>query len=72
MRAIVLAMKLAEYLQQENMTQTAFAKKAGLPIPRVNEWIKGKGRPTLDGLAAVVKATGGAVGLADFVSMENE
>ena len=64
-------MKLAEYLREHGLTQTAFAQKAGLPVSRVNEWIKGKGRPTLDGLASVVKATDGAVGLADFVEISD-
>ena len=64
-------MKLADYLHEHRLTQTAFAQKAGLPVTRVNEWIKGKGRPTLDGLAAVVKATDGAVGLLDFVEVSD-
>ena len=64
-------MKLDQYLREHRITQTAFAAQVGVPVSRVNDWVKGNGKPTLERLAAIQAATGGAVGLADFVEVRD-
>jgi DNA-binding transcriptional regulator YdaS (Cro superfamily) len=64
-------MKLDQYLRENRITQTAFAAQVGVPVSRVNDWVRGNGKPTLERLAAIQAATGGAVGLADFVEVRD-
>lgn len=36
---------LAEFLLENNLTQTAFAQKLGIKQSQVSEWLKGKAKP---------------------------
>ena len=39
---------LREFLIINNMTQTEFAKRAGVKQSQVSEWLKGKAKPSYD------------------------
>lgn len=39
---------LKDYLIEQNLTQTAFAKKVGIKQSQVSEWLKGKAKPGYD------------------------
>ncbi|MBR4420131.1 MAG: helix-turn-helix transcriptional regulator [Clostridia bacterium] len=39
---------LKEFLQENNLTQVAFAKKINAKQSQVSEWIKGKAKPGYD------------------------
>lgn len=39
---------LKEFLINNNLTQTAFAKTVGIKQSQVSEWLKGKAKPSYD------------------------
>lgn len=47
---------LKEFLQCNNLTQTAFAKKIGVKQSQVSEWLKGKAKPGYDTLKLMATA----------------
>ncbi len=44
---------LADFLCENNLTQTAFAKEIGVKQSQVSEWLKGKAKPGYDTLKAM-------------------
>lgn len=44
---------LREFLQENGMTQTVFAKKIGVKQGQVSEWLRGKAKPGYDTLKAI-------------------
>ena len=44
---------LREFLQENGMTQTVFAKKIGVKQAQVSEWLRGKAKPGYDTLKAI-------------------
>ncbi len=47
---------LKEFLINNNLTQTAFAKAAGVKQSQVSEWLKGKAKPGYDLLKKIAVA----------------
>ncbi|MBE7084317.1 MAG: helix-turn-helix transcriptional regulator [Clostridiales bacterium] len=39
---------LKDFLQENNLTQVAFAKRIGVKQSQVSEWLKGKAKPGYD------------------------
>ncbi len=39
---------LKDFLEENNLTQVAFAKKIGVKQSQVSEWLKGKAKPGYD------------------------
>ncbi len=39
---------LKDFLIEQNLTQTAFAKQVGIKQSQVSEWLKGKAKPGYD------------------------
>ena len=54
-------MPLSEWIARKKMTQTAFAASAGLDAGVVSRAIGGERWPDFKTIAAILKATGGAV-----------
>ena len=44
---------LSEFLDENRLTQTDFAKAIGVKPSQVSEWIKGKAKPGYDSLRAM-------------------
>lgn len=44
---------LKEFLQENNLTQTAFANKIGIKQSQVSEWLSGKAKPGYDMLKQI-------------------
>ena len=47
---------LKEFLEENNLTQVAFAKTIGVKQSQVSEWLKGKAKPGYDILKNMSKA----------------
>ena len=47
---------LKEFLIDNNLTQTAFAKTVGIKQSQVSEWLKGKAKPGYDLLKKIAEA----------------
>ena len=47
---------LKEFLEENNLTQVAFAKKIGVKQSQVSEWLKGKSKPGYDSIKAICLA----------------
>lgn len=47
---------LAEFLKENQLTQTDFAKAIGVKPSQVSEWLKGKAKPGYDTLRAMATA----------------
>ena len=47
---------LKDFLDENNLTQIAFAKKIGVKQSQVSEWLKGKAKPGYDVLKNMSKA----------------
>lgn len=47
---------LNEFLTNNNLTQTAFAKTVGVKQSQVSEWLKGKAKPGYDILKKIATA----------------
>lgn len=60
-------MKLATYLQSENLTPNAFAVRLGTPASTVTRLLRGERSPGLDLLTKIKNATGGSVTPDDFL-----
>lgn len=63
-------MKLAKYLETKNLTQTAFAAKVGVTQVAMNRYVRGERTPSVEIIAAIHKATKGAVTLNDWVKVD--
>ena len=44
---------LKDFLQENNLTQIAFAKRVGIKQSQVSEWLKGKAKPGYDLLKSI-------------------
>ena len=62
----VFAMKLKDYLKQEDLTLKAFAERAGIDISTVHRAAEGKLIPLSATLIAIAEASDGAVQPNDF------
>lgn len=60
-------MKIAQYLQANNITQTAFAEKIGVTQASMNRYVRGERTPSAGKMNAIHMATKGAVTLSDWV-----
>lgn len=60
-------MRLPDYLQSRGESQSAFAKRAGIPQSTVNLICNGSGTRTETAIK-IVDATGGLVGFGDLVA----
>ncbi|MBO5328640.1 MAG: helix-turn-helix transcriptional regulator [Clostridia bacterium] len=49
---------LKEFLEENNLTQVAFAKKIDIKQSQVSEWLKGKAKPGYDILKRMAIAFG--------------
>ncbi len=47
---------LKDFLQENNLTQVAFAKRVGIKQSQVSEWLKGKAKPGYDLLKSIAIA----------------
>ena len=47
---------LREFLEENNITQTDFAKRIGVKQGQVSEWLHGKAKPGYDTLKAIATA----------------
>ncbi|MCM1438352.1 MAG: helix-turn-helix domain-containing protein [Roseburia sp.] len=47
---------LNDFLTENQLTQTDFAKKVGVKPSQVSEWLKGKAKPGYDTLRAIATA----------------
>ena len=47
---------LRDFLSENNITQTEFAKKIGVKQSQVSEWLRGKAKPGYDTLKAMAIA----------------
>lgn len=47
---------LKEFLTENNMSQSTFAKKIGVKPSQVSEWLKGKAKPGYDTLKQMATA----------------
>ena len=56
MKKIEFSEILGELLRENNLTQSAFAKKAGIKQSQVSEWLKGKAKPGYDNLKQIALA----------------
>lgn len=64
-------MRLAEYLDRNDLTNTAFARLVGVQPAAVSKWLRGK-RPDWPQLLRIRDATGGQVTPNDFLPAETE
>ena len=61
-------MKLADWLESNNLTASAFAEQLGVSVSTVTRCMNGQRRPEWQTLDAIYKATGGQVTPNDFLS----
>lgn len=61
-------MTLREYIETRQISPAVFAAELGVPPSTVTRWLKGERTPVLESIAAIEKATGGLVTMADFLS----
>lgn len=54
---------LNDYLQEQGLSQVAFAERVGVKQSQISEWLHGKAKPGYDLLKQIVRRTGVA---ADF------
>src|SRR5690606_2466552 len=66
----MVAMKLADWLESNNLTASAFAEQLGVSVSTVTRCMNGQRRPEWQTLDAIYKATGGQVTPNDFLSDE--
>lgn len=59
-------MDLKSYLQKNDLTETAFASKAGIPQATINRYVRGERFPTLEMIRKLDAATEGAVTFRDW------
>lgn len=60
-------MKLRDWRKRECMTQAQAANRIGVSVTTISRWEAGEVVPRQQQLAAIRKATRGAVGAVDFV-----
>lgn len=60
-------MKLRQWLDDRDMTATAFAKAAGLDVSTITRVINGERRPDWSTLTKILDATNGEVTPNDFI-----
>ena len=65
-RAIVSGMStlLAEYIAGSGLTQTEFARRAGIPQPMISQYASGERLPDIDHAFTLEDATSGKVAVA--------
>lgn len=61
-------MRLAQYLTDQNLTDEAFAALVGVSQSQISRLKRGISRPSWETVAAIERATGGAVTISDFFS----
>ena len=59
-------MKLKDYIKQNDLSLTDFAREAGIPVCNVWRYVNGK-RPSFKNFLAIKRATNGEVAEDDFV-----
>ena len=64
-------MKLAEYLQAHEMSQTAFAHASGVPQQDISKYLRGR-MPRPERIKQIHAATGGKVAPADWYAASGE
>ncbi len=47
---------LTEFLKENNLNQSEFGRKIGVKPGLVNDWLRGKAKPSYDTLRAMAKA----------------
>jgi transcriptional regulator with XRE-family HTH domain len=52
---------LTEYLKDNNLTQSQFARAIGAKPSLVNDWLRGKAKPSYDNICAIAKAYDGEI-----------
>ncbi len=62
------AMKLAQYLSDQGLTDEAFAATVGISQSQISRLKRGISRPSWETLAAIEKVSGGLVTASDFLS----
>lgn len=68
--ATLFAMKLVDYLAQENITAAEFGRRINRGRSAVLRWVKGERIPDREGMALIFKETAGAVRADDFFDSE--
>lgn len=68
MGALLVIMKLSEYLNLKNMTDSQFSEAIGKDRSVVTKYRLGNVTPPIDVIAAIDKETNGAVSFRDFLS----
>ena len=64
-------MNLQDYLTQQGITPSEFAKRIGVSQPTVSRYLRGVRFPRLKHLVAIERETGGAVRASDFLPRED-
>ncbi len=49
---------LKDYLQEQGLSQVAFAERVGVKQSQISEWLHGKAKPGYDLLKQIVRRTG--------------
>lgn len=65
-------MKLAKYLSDNKLTETAFAEILGVSQVTINRYIRGDRFPVREIILKIEDATGGQVSAADWYSPASE
>lgn len=67
-------MQLRDYLHQHQLTHAAFGKRLNPPVSagKVNHWLQGTRRVSLDAALQIEEITGGDVGPRDLVRAGND
>lgn len=64
-------MRLQTYLHEYGLTYEAFASSIGVSAHAVGKWARGSRVPRPGHLRRINQATGGLVGIADFISLDD-
>ena len=64
-------MRLNEYLDQNSMNQSAFAKRVGVTAEAVSQWISGVRSPRPKNILQIERETNGAVSFHDWHQNDN-
>lgn len=62
-----VAVKLGEWLKQQQMTQAAFAELIRSDQSHISDLVRGKVKPKLESIVRIQQATGGAVQAQDWL-----
>lgn len=61
------AMRLSEYLANQKISDSEFARRVGVSHSLVHRWKSGEKRPSMETASRIRDATGGAVTADDFM-----